>query len=136
MNLINQWARMKEELYGILDERAKLRVASFPLAIALSLGLHLAVVAIFLWSTRAGSPPPRGQALNQEGPLDPSVAAGTGMGATAPETLPATQTPILAGVRPLPAGLPSLAGGIPAVVHDPRPKPRSGLWQRHRKPRA
>ena len=41
-------ARMKQELYEILEERTQLRVGSFPLAIGMSLGLHLVVMTLFM----------------------------------------------------------------------------------------
>lgn len=131
---------MKQDLHDILDERAKLRVAGLPLALGLSLGLHLSVIAVFLWAAKAGSPPPQGQALNQEAPANPSLAAGSGTatagtkGTDSPEDLTTSRAPILAGP---PSLLSAPDTGIPAAVEPGRRlRSLSGPGQRHRRPGA
>lgn len=67
---------MKQELYEILEEWAQLRVGSFPLAIGMSLGLHLVVMALFMGlGSRAAhlssnqNPGPRGHLEGESAPV-------------------------------------------------------------------
>jgi len=42
---------VSESLYDLFQERSKLRVMSFPVALLMSLGFHAAIVALFLWTS-------------------------------------------------------------------------------------
>jgi hypothetical protein len=78
-----------EEIHDILDQRASLKVAGLPAALAKSLALHGAMMALFLWNARrapqvplAADPAPAVQ------PADPAGAPGPVV-----ETQPAPQEP-------------------------------------------
>jgi hypothetical protein len=119
---------MNQDLNQFLNARAKRRTGNLPLAIGLSLGLHAALVALFVAAASQGvalPPPPSPKAVKQSIQV-PDSGTGTdasGPGETPPvDAKPAIQAPLVAQA-PHPSSPPAptrLAPENPSTLHRTR----------------
>jgi hypothetical protein len=129
---------MYQELHEILEQRSRLRVASIPLALGLSLGLHLLVLGGFLAAASQPRPRPAEPGVERtdpaQAPAPAANAADPGVSRGGPMATPADPVPAGAAAPRTAAASPAKVTGHSARKASPRRlQPVRKLARKHRK---